>query len=155
MKKIVKKPVAKTPVKKTVAKKPMMKVGGAKKPLRKYQREGEVKTAGQAYMKYVPGATASDTLGTDDTRYRYPGYAEDTSNWPAKNKMLDMTYGESPIIERERVPQSPAAVKAYANELKKTYKKQKKGGVATAKYKKGGTVKPVVKKKTIVKSKKK
>ena len=37
MKKVIKKVVAKAPVKKTVTKKPMMKMGGAKKPLRKAQ----------------------------------------------------------------------------------------------------------------------
>jgi hypothetical protein len=40
MKKVIKKVVAKVPVKKTVAKKPMMKSGGAKRTLRKYQGDG-------------------------------------------------------------------------------------------------------------------
>lgn len=40
MKKVVKKVVAKAPVKRTVAKKPMMKSGGAKRTLRKYQGDG-------------------------------------------------------------------------------------------------------------------
>jgi hypothetical protein len=131
--------------KKTVAKasSPKMKMGGAKKPLVKAQKG--INTAGQAYMKYVPGATASDTLGTDDIRFRGPGYAEDTSNWKAKEKMLNMTYGEdvSPYSDEPRPAQSPKSVSEYAKALKAQYK-QKTGGT-TGKYKTGGTVKKMQK----------
>lgn len=129
----------------TAAKKmTMQKMGGAAKykmgGLTKAQKG--INTAGQAYMNYVPGATASDTLGTDDIRFRYPGYAEDDSNWDAKKKMLDMTYGEdNPASNGERAKQSPQSVSEYAKQLKKLYGKSKMGGAATAKYKKGGLVK--------------
>ena len=127
--------------KKAVVRKPMMKKGGAKKALPKHQSKGPVNTAGQAYMRYVPGATPSDTLGVNDTRFKYPGYAEDTSNWDAKNKMLNMTYGDdTPATAGERPSQSPAAVKAYEEELKKKYNRQKKGGATKAKMAKAGAV---------------
>jgi hypothetical protein len=105
----------------------------------KAQRGKKVTTAGQAYMKYVPGATAKDTLGTDDTRFRGPGFAENTKNWDVKNKMLDMTYGENnPAYTEERAKQSPAAVKAYIKELKKS--KLKTGGAVKKKMKNGGSL---------------
>jgi hypothetical protein len=105
----------------------------------KAQRGKKVTTAGQAYMKYVPGATAKDTLGTDDTRFRGPGFAENTKNWDVKNKMLDMTYGENnPAYTEERAKQSPAAVKAYIKELKKS--KLKTGGAVKKKMKNGGAM---------------
>lgn len=114
-----------------------MKTGGTKKPLVKAQKG--VNTAGQAYMKYVPGATASDTLGTDDTRFRNAGFAENTSNWNAKNKMLDMTYGEDIPAGNERATQSPKTVSDYARNLKAQFK-QKKGGFTKKAYKTGGMV---------------
>jgi len=119
--------------------KKMQKGGSMKKPLRKAQKG--INTAGQAYMKYVPGATASDTLGKDDTRFRYPGYAEDTRKMDAKNRMLNMTYGEDvPAAAGERAIQSPKDVKAYAQSLQKEFKGMKKGGAMKTKMKTGGMV---------------
>jgi hypothetical protein len=106
----------------------------------KAQKGKKITTAGQAYMKYVPGATAKDTLGTDDTRFRGPGFAEKTNHWDAKNKMLDMTYGENnPADLGERAKQSPAAVKAYVKELKRS-KAFKTGGTVKKKMKNGGSL---------------
>lgn len=137
-------------IKKVVAKRPLVKKTVSKKPLVKAQKG--ISTAGQAYMKYVPGAQAKDTLGTDDTRFRHPGFAENTSNWQAKHKMLDMTYGEdTPAYTGERAPQNKKDVKAYAKELKKAYPKEKTGGSTKSTYKSGGAVKPKAQLGTIVK----
>ncbi len=117
----------------------IIKKSTVKKSVVPKAQKGKVTTAGQAYMKYVPGATAKDTLGTDDTRFRGPGFAENTKNWDVKNKMLDMTYGENnPADLGERAKQSPAAVKAYIKELKKS--KLKTGGAVKKKMKNGGSL---------------
>ena len=118
----------------------MIKKSAVKKSaVPKAQPGKKITTAGQAYMRYVPGATAKDTLGTDDTRFRGPGFAEKTNHWDAKNKMLDMTYGENnPADLGERAKQSPAAVKAYVKELKKS--KLKTGGAVKKKMKNGGSL---------------
>lgn len=102
----------------------VLKKGGVKK----YQPGGS-KTAGQAYMKYVPNAVASDTLASQgDARFQQPYYEDD--NFTAKKKMLQMTYGDEtpdPQFGTERRQQTPQEVAAYEAFLKRMYGK-KKGG---------------------------
>jgi hypothetical protein len=105
-------------------------------------------TAGQAYLKYIRGASPSDTLGTDDTRERYPGFAENhVDSWPARNMMLDLTYGKNSVesdstgpgkAAYKRISQNPKTVEEYSKALESYYKK--KGGSVSA-YKKDGSVK--------------
>lgn len=113
----------------------VLKKGGAKK----YQGGGP-KTAGQAYMKYVPNAVASDTLASqDDARFQQPYYEDD--NFTAKKKMLQMTYGDEtpdPQFGTERRQQTPQEVASYSDYLKKLYNR-KNGGVVK---KKGGSAHP-------------
>ena len=114
----------------------IFKKGGATKKLRKYQTDSSVKTAGQAYMKYVPGAAASDTLANpNDARFSFP-YAE-TNDYTAKRKMLELTYGDD-RFDPERRSQSPKEVADYAEYLKKLFNKKSGGPI----MKKGGSAHP-------------
>jgi hypothetical protein len=128
-----------------------------------YKRGGKVKkyqTAGQAYLKYVPGAQAKDTLGYNDSRGAFH-WNYGAPSVVAQEKMLDLTYGPNSRYSTEdvetaaydRVPQDKKAVEAYTNELKKQFKSgvqydnsgrpvtKKSGGKVTTKrrYKSGGS----------------
>ena len=101
------------------------------KPLPKAQPGTQVNSAGRAYMKYVPGATASDTLASQgDARFQQPYYEDD--NFTAKKKMLEMTYGnETPDPEygTERRKQTPKEVASYSDYLKNLYNRKAGGDV--------------------------
>lgn len=117
----------------------VMKSGGAAKKLNKAAKGGtrptkplpkaQVNSAGQAYLKYVPGAVASDTLSSpSDARFSYP-YAE-TNDYAAKRKMLELTYGNEQF-NPERRTQTPEEVTGYKQYLNKLGF-QKKGGTTKA-----------------------
>jgi len=124
---------------KQTTKQTLKKGGDVKKSLPKAQSGKKIKTAGQAYMKYVPGAEASDTLGVSDPASRF-GYPDKTTI--AQRKMLDLTYGnnrkqnsneeDSGNAIYNRVPQTKKDVKTYTKDLKNRAATdnwyQKKGG---------------------------
>lgn len=137
-----KKPMSPPPVAKP---KPVAAKGGATKPLRKAQPGTQVNSAGRAYMKYVPGAVASDTLAIQgDARFQQPYYEDD--NFTAKKKMLQMTYGNEtpdPDFGTQRRNQTPQEVSSYSDYLRKLYGKKTGGAVkkTMTTKKTGGTIK--------------
>lgn len=118
-----------------------------------YKKGGKIKkyqTAGQAYMKYVPGAQPSDTLGVNDPDSFF-GYPNKTT--VARRKMLDLTYGPNRQARQDydegsgeavynRISQSKKDVEDFNRELKDraaTGNWFKKQGGKVKKYKSGGS----------------
>lgn len=133
--------MARALVNKQTTKQTLKKGGDVKKSIPKAQGGKGIKTAGQAYMKYVPGAEASDTLGVSDPANRF-GYPSKTTI--AQQKMLDLTYGnnrkqnsneeDSGNAIYNRVPQTKKDVKTYTKDL------QNRAATGNWYQKKGGSV---------------
>jgi len=133
----------------------MYRAGGKVTKIKKYATGGikKYQTAGQAYMQYVPGAVASDTLGVGDPAASF-GMPRKKSL--AQQKMLDLTYGtnrqqnsneeNSGNAIYNRVSQAAGDVSDYIADLKNRVASgnwfNKKGGTTKRKkYKAGGTTK--------------
>lgn len=128
--------------------------GAAKKPAKKLIK-AQTGTAFQSYLKNVPGAVASDTLGVNDPRRYDTGFPSSDTKKNALAAAFQKTYGNThgktwagDPSEKEsdyRKPQTKKTVKAYTKSAStapafnkyENIQFQKKGG-ATSKYKSGG-----------------
>jgi hypothetical protein len=109
-------------------------------------------TAFQSYIKNVPGASPSDTLGVNDPRTFDFGYPSRDAKANAQAAAFQATYGNksgrgfegSSDEKAARIPQNKGSVKAYTKSIPtappsnkyRDLEMQKKGG--QKKYDKGG-----------------
>lgn len=140
-------------IKPSIAKKPMMKSGGAKKTLTKYQSKGAVKTPFQEYMKN-PGAVASDTLmkTVDPENVKLNGQPgvwysakkpvpKNPNNQSVLEKAFEKTYGQGWRSESGQ----PGIGETFEQYKRRMGPLQKKGGATKSTNKKNTTMKKLVK----------
>ena len=143
----------KVTAKKATVKKPVMKSGGVKKPLKKYQGNkggSSVKTPFQEYMT-TPGAVASDTVmsrkpftpTTFDRSTLEKPKAKNPQNTKALINAAEKTYGMD-VWDRPWTTgtKNKYLTPAEEKEFRRMGPLKKKGGtVAKPKMKKGGAIK--------------
>jgi hypothetical protein len=160
MKKVINIAVAKAPVKMTVAKKPMLKYGGAKKPLRKAQDGISFKDKSEA-LKILNQNPRTEIVGGIDYYNKLKNQSKEFYNQTPVDKgmqrgPLDTTFEDSNIERKTNQLKYRDAAEQYV----RNYDKNNPVGSLKTKpamsiNKKGGTIKKVTAKKVMVKSKKK
>ena len=86
---------------------------------------GQPKTAFQSYVKNVPGASPSDTLGVNDPRTFNTGFPSRDSKQNAQALAFQATYGNksgrgfegSSDEKTARIPQNKKSIKAYTKNI--------------------------------------